>query len=246
MINTGLIGCGNWGKKIKKILLKKTNLVFVANSKMNYKKKISKLDWIFVATPNKTHFQIVKYLIKNKKNVFCEKPLTIKTSEAEFLYKLAKKYKVKLYVSDIENFGKKLLYKKINLIIRENNNNLNYKDILNRWFYHDFYQIFFKKKIKHLKISNIKLNKKFSFSLRLCGKEYNFFYNEYSKKKKYFHNNSNLYKPKKNKLKIMINKVLNNKVNYNINKKVALETIYGVNFIRYKIYKNLEKKNKYL
>ena len=246
MINTGLVGCGNWGKKIKQILVKKTNLIFIANTKISYKEKINKVDWVFVATPDKTHFQIVKFLIKNKKNVFCEKPLTLNTSEADFLYKLAKKYKVKLYVNDIENFGRKILYKKRNLIIRENNNRLNYRNILNRWFYHDFYQIFFNKKITSLKISNVKLSQKFNFSLRLRGKEYNFLYNEYSQKKKYFHNNTNLYKPKKNKLNIMINKVLKNKVNYNINKKTALKTIYGVNFIRNKIYKNSKIKNKYL
>ena len=40
MINSGLIGCGNWGKKIKIILKKNTNLHFVSNSKSDYKKKI--------------------------------------------------------------------------------------------------------------------------------------------------------------------------------------------------------------
>jgi glycerol-3-phosphate dehydrogenase len=42
MINTGLIGYGNWGKKIKKILQKNTNLIFVADSKTNFKKKMQK------------------------------------------------------------------------------------------------------------------------------------------------------------------------------------------------------------
>ena len=162
------------------------------------------------------------------------------------MYELAKRYQVKLYVSDIENFRKKIHYSKKNIIVRENNSNLNYSNILNRWFYHDFYQIFVDQKIKYLKISNIKLNKKFSFSLNLNNKMYHFLYNEYSKNKKYFHNSINLYKFKKNKLKIMINKVLANKVNYNFNKKIALKTIYGVNFLRNKIYNKLKIRHKYL
>jgi hypothetical protein len=246
MINTGLIGYGNWGKKIKKILQKNTNLIFVADSKTNFKKKLNEVDWVFIATPDETHFKLVKLLLKNKKNIFCEKPLAIRNSEAKLLFKLAKKYQVKIYVSDIENFRKKILYNKKNLIIRENNSNLNYKNILNRWFYHDFYQIFIDQEIIHLKISNVKLNKRFSFSLSLNNKVYHFLYNEYSKNKKYFHNNINLYKSKKNKLKIMINKIITNKVNYDLNKKIALKTIYGVNFLRNKIYSKLKIKDKYL
>jgi hypothetical protein len=75
---------------------------------------------------------------------------------------------------------------------------------------------------------------------------YHFLYNEYSKNKKYFHNNINLYKSKKNKLKIMINKIITNKVNYDLNKKIALKTIYGVNFLRNKIYSKLKIKDKSL
>lgn len=246
MINTAIIGYGNWGKKIKKILQKNTNLVFIANSKTNFKKKLNNVDWVFIATPDETHFKLVKFLLRKKKNIFCEKPLAIKNLDAKFLFKLAKKYKVKLYVSDIENFKEKIFYNKENFIIRENNSNFNYKNILNRWFYHDFYQIFVDQKIRDLKIKNIKLNKKFSFTLSLNNKVYHFLYNEYSKKKKYFHNNINLYKSKKNKLKIMINKILANKVNYDVNKKIALKTIYGVNFLRKKIYSKLKIKYKYL
>lgn len=72
MINTGVIGCGNWGKKIIKILKKKTNLIFVANSNSNYQKKLKKVDWVFIATPDKTHFKIAKFLIKKKKIFFAK------------------------------------------------------------------------------------------------------------------------------------------------------------------------------
>lgn len=236
MVNTGLIGCGNWGKKIKKILSKDTNLQFISNSKTNYKKKLNKVDWVFVATPDKTHFQIVKFLIKKHKNVFCEKPLTTNILKAKILYRLSKKYGTKLYVSDIENFRKKFLYKKNNLIIRQGNYKSNYKNILNRWFYHDFYLIFSNKKINYINVDSIKLNKKLNFVLKLYNNKYEFIYNEYCKNKKYLHNGLDLYKNHKNKLKIMIKKVLSDKVDYHFNKKIALKTIYGINLIRNKIY----------
>lgn len=246
MINTGLIGCGKWGKKIKIILKKNTNLHFISNSKSDYKKKIDKVDWVFVATPDKTHFQIVKFLINKNKNVFCEKPLTTKISEAKLLFSLAKKNGTKLYVSDIENFKKKILYKKNNLIIREGNSRLNYKNILNRWFYHDFYSVFLNKKITNLRVESIKLNQKLNFVLKLNKKNYHFIYDEFSKNKKYFHNNTDLYRSKRNKLEVMIKKVLGNKVNYTFNKKVALQAIYGVNLIKKIIYKNYNIKKNFL
>ena len=246
MINTGLIGCGNWGKKIKIILKKKTNLHFVSNSKTDYKKKINKVDWVFVATPDKTHFSIVKFLINRKKNVFCEKPLTTKISDAKLLFSLAKRKGTKLYVSDIENFKKKILYKKYNLIIREGKFGLNYKNILNRWFYHDFYSIFINRKITNLRVEFIKLNQELNFVLKLNNKKYHFRYNEFSKNKKYFHNNTDLYRSKRNKLEVMIKKVLEDKVDYTFNKEVALQTIYGINLIKKMIYKNYKIRSKFL
>ena len=65
----GLIGIGKWGKILRDKLRKNSNLIFEANSKSNFKKKLNKIDWVFVATPDKTHFQIVKYLI-NCENIF--------------------------------------------------------------------------------------------------------------------------------------------------------------------------------
>ena len=73
LFNKGkIVGTGS-----HKELIKNSNLIFSANSKSNYKKKINELEWVFVATPDKTHFKIVKNLLKLKKNVFCEKPLSL-------------------------------------------------------------------------------------------------------------------------------------------------------------------------
>lgn len=243
MINTGLIGCGKWGAVLKKKIEKHTNLIFVARSKTDYKKKISKVDWVFVATPDKTHFKIVKFLIKKKKNVFCEKPLAIRYVDAKFLFKLAKINNVKLYVNDVENFGKKVYYGKKNVVIRENKTNLNFKNILNRWFYHDFYLIFSDKKKINFKISEIKINNLLKFSLLFEKKRFFFIYNENSKKKKYLHNNVDLYKSKIDKLDKMILGIIHNRVDYKKNKKIALNAVAGIQKIRKLFYKNLKIKN---
>ena len=104
MIRTGLIGYGQWGKKLHNSLSKITDLQFVCSSSDDYREYLNKADWIIIATPNKTHYSIVKECLLLGKNVFCEKPLTPNLKEASELYSIADKYCVKLYVSDIQNF----------------------------------------------------------------------------------------------------------------------------------------------
>ena len=47
------------------------------------------IDAVVVATPTSTHFDIVKECFLKGKDVFCEKPLTVTTSESEQLIELA-------------------------------------------------------------------------------------------------------------------------------------------------------------
>ena len=94
-INVGLVGRGKWGKNIKKKLISLTNLRLVCGKNKDLVSEIKKkkIDWIFVATPNDTHYQIVKNCIQNKINVFCEKPLCLSANKAQKLIKLSKKNK---------------------------------------------------------------------------------------------------------------------------------------------------------
>ena len=107
--NVGLIGKGKWGSLIKSKLSKLAHLKFVLGKNKNFVNFIKKndLDWVFIATPNSTHYQIVKKCLELKINVFCEKPLSTNLNEAKQLFRIAKKNKVKLYVSDIYSFQKK-------------------------------------------------------------------------------------------------------------------------------------------
>ena len=139
--NVGIVGCGKWGKKIIKELNKLSKIVFVYNSKNNYKNFDKNIDWVFILTPDHTHSKIVKYFLRKKINVFCEKPLTIKIKEAENLIKLSKDMNTKLYVSDIEKYKniKIKINKDINHIVRTKRDTGKPISLLNRLAYHDFY-----------------------------------------------------------------------------------------------------------
>ena len=140
-INVGLIGKGNWGLRIKKKLNKIANLQFTCGKKKNYLSeiKLKNIKWIFIATPNHTHYQIVKQCLQNGVNVFCEKPLCLSYNKAQRLINFARSKKLKLYVSDLYDFYSN----KINKL-----NNLNYiyrskyvsgkdNEFFYRFMYHD-------------------------------------------------------------------------------------------------------------
>ena len=92
-VNVGLIGKGKWGRILKLKLTDIANLKFVSGKKNNYLNLITNnhLDWVFVATPNSTHFKIVKNCLNLGINVFCEKPISTNYLEAKKLFQIAKK-----------------------------------------------------------------------------------------------------------------------------------------------------------
>ena len=97
-----LIGNGYWGNIIKEKLSKITHLIYTADSKSNIDVILEKdVDYVFICTPTKTHYNIIKKCIKNKKNIFCEKPFTGDFNKAIELYELADKYGVEIYVDNI-------------------------------------------------------------------------------------------------------------------------------------------------
>ena len=67
-------------------------------------KCINDIDAGFVVTPTSFHFDIVEYLLQNKKHVFCEKPLTETTAQALKLKDLLAKNPVVLQVGHSERF----------------------------------------------------------------------------------------------------------------------------------------------
>ncbi len=61
------------------------------NTYSDYKKMLSneKLDFVIVATPTRYHYQMVKDALENNINVFCEKPLSLLTSQGKEMVKIA-------------------------------------------------------------------------------------------------------------------------------------------------------------
>lgn len=67
-------------------------------------KCIDQIDAAFVVTPTSFHFEIVEQLLKKKKHVFCEKPVTETTLQAVKLQELLKETQVVLQVGHSERF----------------------------------------------------------------------------------------------------------------------------------------------
>lgn len=143
MIDTGLIGCGKWGKIIAPKLAKVSNLKAIYTSKDKYLAKIHELDWAVIATPDHTHYQIVESCAKAGVNVFCEKPLALTLRAGHALIELCQENNVKLYVSDVENYKRlKVKFSERNKIVRKKSGGGKVSGILRRLAYHDFYLIY--------------------------------------------------------------------------------------------------------
>lgn len=67
-------------------------------------KCINDIDAAFVVTPTSFHFELVEYLLKNNKHVFCEKPLTETTAESLKLKELLSGKDLVLQVGHSERF----------------------------------------------------------------------------------------------------------------------------------------------
>ena len=221
--STGLIGVGKWGKILKGKIEKHSRLLFSANSKSKYQNKLKKLEWVFIATPDSTHKKIVNKCLKEKINIFCEKPLTRSYLESSKLFLKAQKLDVKLFVDEIQSYtNKKIKLKKINYISRKKNGYGKPKDLLYRSGYHDFYFLYdqlYNKKIKKIKI--LDSNKDLKFYLKYKNLILNFDYSLNSIKKIHSINKTNLI-TKKDILSKMIIDVINKKVDFNKNKKKSL------------------------
>ena len=118
--------------------------------------------------------------------MFCEKPLSRSLKECKELYELAKKNKVKLYVSNIElfrNFKLKKNLKEIK-IFRSKKTDSSYRDLLYKLMYHDLYLIF--DLVKKSKINKIIFEKKkdsIKIVIHFQKKRIVFFYNRNLDKK---------------------------------------------------------------
>jgi hypothetical protein len=244
--NVGLIGRGKWGLKLKSKLSKNSNLKFVVGKKTNYSKLIKKdnVNWVFVASPNNTHYQVVAKCLRLKVNVFCEKPLTNSYSNSIKLFKLAKSNNVKLFVSDVYAFHNKSVkkLKQHNIVTRSKKVSGKDFEVLNRFMYHDIsilYKFLNKNKLTSLKFNQN--NKKKILEIKTVFQnniEIKFNYNLNSIQKKHHINNIN-FLTKNDILNKMLNRIFTNKVDYEFNKKKALFIIKFINNVKNKLKQKL-------
>lgn len=98
-MKVAIIGKGYFGKILYQNLKEIVDITHFIDSKFDFK-KIRGIDWAIVATPTHSHYEIAKYFLDNKINVFCEKPLCNSTIDAEELYRIAHKHNLKLVVDN--------------------------------------------------------------------------------------------------------------------------------------------------
>ncbi len=116
----GIVGLGYWGKIILKNLenMNYENVILCDNSQKNnsdFNKyqiindyRNLNCDTVFISTPTSTHFEICKYFLKQNTKIFCEKPLTSSSSEAEELYNYAIKNNLILFTDWIFTFNSQI------------------------------------------------------------------------------------------------------------------------------------------
>lgn len=118
----GIIGCGHWGPKhirnfhnhseAEVVRICDLNEKLLAENKKLYpgiettkdSKEITQaddIDAVIIATPVNTHYKLSKESLLSGKDVLCEKPLTIKTSESQELCDIAEKNKLILMVGHV-------------------------------------------------------------------------------------------------------------------------------------------------
>ena len=61
-------------------------------------------DWIIISTPNDLHHELVEYWLSQRKNVFCEKPLSLIPSDVKEMIKVCKDNNVLLGVGHERRF----------------------------------------------------------------------------------------------------------------------------------------------
>jgi len=129
LVKVSIIGKGRWGTVIDKNI----------NDMVEYVEP-KDADWIIISTPNDLHHEQVEYWLSQRKNVFCEKPLTLTRRSAEALFSLADFFNVKLYVDDVFSWRKEDEY------IIEDTNKFTWKkpnqkdeNYIDRLAYHHFY-----------------------------------------------------------------------------------------------------------
>tara|TARA_B110000263_G_scaffold239019_1_gene240826 strand:- start:56 stop:1042 length:987 start_codon:yes stop_codon:yes gene_type:complete len=120
MIKWGVIGLGNMAQKFANSIKETDNAKLIALSSLNNEKlkifrnnfqiekklafnnyndliKCNEIDAVYIATLNNTHLDLIKLCAENKKNILCEKPMSLNAEEAKMAASYIKKFNVIFY-----------------------------------------------------------------------------------------------------------------------------------------------------
>jgi len=139
-----IVGYGRWGRNLHNTLVNligKEN-VFIYDIKLLNNKidknnlntlnsidEIAKFDNIIISTPATTHFDISKKFLEMGKNIFCEKPVALSTSEVDELIEIASNQSSEFLVGHTFLFNDAINYIKKNI----KKNTINLKIISGRY-----------------------------------------------------------------------------------------------------------------
>ncbi|OGZ46267.1 MAG: hypothetical protein A3F26_03650 [Candidatus Ryanbacteria bacterium RIFCSPHIGHO2_12_FULL_47_12b] len=98
MRKTLLIGYGQFGKILFEKLQKLAEVEIAAHE---WREKLAGKDWAIIATPVASHVEITRDCLEAGLNVFCEKPLSENPREIEEIFDLAKEKNRKIYIDDV-------------------------------------------------------------------------------------------------------------------------------------------------
>ena len=214
--SVAIIGRGKWGNLLKKKLQNISNVKIFIGKKyrtLNYEN----IDWVFIATPDSTHYQVIKFFLSKNLNIFCEKPIVRNLKIARDIFNKSKNRKKNIYVSDLLTFVKKKIHlKKQNEIFRSKKAKFNIKEALYRLAYHDFYFLYkYLNKNKNV-IEKRFQNKKLIINISNKFKKFRFIYNFNMNEKIHTYNSIDIIKDE-DPLEKMLLDVLKGKVKYKIN-----------------------------
>ena len=120
MIKWGVIGLGNMAQKFANSIKETDNAKLIAISSLSSEKlkifknnlqidkklvfnnyndlvKCDEIDAVYIATLNNTHLDLIKLCAENKKNILCEKPMSLNIEEAKIAASHIKKFNVMFY-----------------------------------------------------------------------------------------------------------------------------------------------------
>ena len=208
MTKVSLIGYGKWGAVIDNAL-----------SDLDVKwVDTNEADWIILSTPTDLHYEQVAYWLSKRKNVFCEKPLTLSYESAKELYDFAEQMGVKLYVDDVFTWRDDYdIYDDVNHFVwtKPNQKDTNYID---RLAYHHFMMWV---RDTDFEVKDI-TGKPNDFKVELQdGKTAEFFYGDSSEVVHYV-NEDDMAHNQNNPLRTMFEFLFSNSGDYELNRKLTL------------------------